>query len=72
MRTKWLRISNLVLVGISTLFGLSACKKEPQIQPCYGVITTEMRCLPMAETNLADSPAFMDEEYLKKDENKIP
>ena len=47
MKVKFLRMSNLLLVGVMTLMGLSACKKEPsspdtvQITPCYGVIPTE-------------------------------
>lgn len=38
MKVRFLKLNNLVVVGLMSLLGLSACKKEPDIVPEYGVI----------------------------------
>ena len=68
MKVRFLKLNNLVVVGLMSLLGLSACKKEPDIVVMYGVPTSrycekDVRC--------ADMPAVGDAENPMNNENQI-
>ena len=68
MKVKFLKLNNLVIVGLVSLLGLSACKEEPDIVVMYGGPTSrycekDVRC--------ADMPALDDTENPINDENQI-
>lgn len=68
MKVKFLKLNNLVVVGLMSLLGLSACKKEPDIVPLYGVIAPKYCEKAVLD---ADMPALVDAENPKNDENQI-
>ncbi len=68
MKVKFLKLNNLVIVGLVSLLGLSACKKEPDIVEMYGVPTS--RYCEKAVLD-ADMPALDDTENPVNDENQI-
>ena len=68
VKIKFLKLSNLAVVGLMSLLGLSACKKEPDIVIMYGVPTS--RYCEKAVLD-ADMPALVDAENPKNDENQI-
>jgi len=65
---KFLKLSNLAVVGLMSLLGLSACKKEPEIAPMYGVIMPKY-CEKVVLD--ADMPALGDAENSTNNENQI-
>lgn len=68
MKVKFLKLNNLVVVGLMSLLGLSACKKEPEIVPMYGVIAPKYCEKAVLD---ADMPALGDTENPMNDENQI-
>ena len=68
MKVKFLKLNNLVVVGLMSLIGLSACKKEPDNVVMYGGPTS--RYCEKAVLD-ADMPALVDTENPMNDENQI-
>ena len=59
MKTSCLKLKSWLLISAMSLLGLSACKKEPQIRPMYGVIPDEYRSVPMADGALSQDNAII-------------
>ncbi len=69
MKVKFLKLNNLLFWGLMSLLGLSACKKETEIVPMYGVIAPKYCEKGVLD---ADMPAFDDAENSMSNENQIP
>lgn len=77
MKSKFLKLNNFVIVGVMSLLGLTACKKDPEIRPMYGVITTKycervtsgetMPTLGETENSLSDENQIFETEKLAAD-----
>lgn len=68
MKVRFLKLSNLVVVGLMSLLGLSACKKEPDIVLEYGVIAPKYCEKGVPDV---DMPAVGDAENPMNSENQI-
>ena len=68
VKIKFLKLSKLAVVGLMSLLGLSACKKEPDIVVLYGVPTSKY-CEKVVLD--ADMPALGDAENSTNNENQI-
>ena len=68
MKVRFLKLNNLVVVGLMSLLGLSACKKKPDIVSEYGVPTSRYCEKGVPD---ADMPAVGDAENPMNNENQI-
>ena len=82
MKVRYLKIRNWLILGLMSLCGLVACKKEPlepkperdygEIVPCYGVYTCAKRIMPVFEGAQSGVDSRISDELIpENDEDKV-
>jgi hypothetical protein len=66
MKVKLMKLNKYLLVGIASLLGLTACKKEPEVEyggptPMYGAPTSETCSIPQVDETLSLETATVQE-----------